>query len=30
MPTSGPLEALAALQIAKAEIVRDLWQRGTN
>ena len=30
LTTSGPLEALAALQIVKAEIVRDLWQKETN
>lgn len=30
LTTSGPLEALAALQIVKAEIVRDLWKRETN
>ena len=30
LTTSGPLEALAALQIVKAEIVRDLWKKETN
>ena len=30
LTTSGPLEAFAALQIAKAEIARDLWHRKTN
>ena len=30
LTTSGPLEALAALQIAKAEILRELRQRETN
>ena len=30
LTTSGPLEAFAALQVAKAEIVRDLWQKETN
>ena len=30
LTTSGPLEALAALQIAKAEILRELRQKETN
>ena len=30
LTTSGPLEALVALQIAKAEILRELRQRETN
>lgn len=30
LTTRGPLEALAALQIVKAEIARDLWQKETN
>ena len=30
LTTSGPLEALAALRIAKAEILRELRQRETN
>ena len=30
LTTSGPLEALAALQVAKAEILRELRQRETN
>ena len=30
MTTSGPLEAFMALQIVKAEIMRDLWQKETN
>ena len=30
LTTSGPLEAFIALQIVKAEIKRDLWQKETN